>query len=301
MSVKVHEIVTERIIKALEQGVIPWRMPWRRRGGSGLPKNLQSGKEYRGVNIFLLGAQGYASPFWCTYKQCAAKGGQVRKGEKSTPVIFWKVGDHKSKVRKDGSPEKMFILRYYNVFNVAQCDGLDLPEEPKSGEQTTFNPIEECDKIVRAYKTIPKVDHGGDRACYSPAFDRVSMPHKESFEGPEEYYSTLFHELTHSTGHTDRLNREEIMRWSGFGSHDYSFEELVAECGAAFLCAHAGIIDHTLENSAAYIQSWVRKLKSEPRWIVEASGKASKAADYIMGDLLKVEEESDDEGEEAAQ
>lgn len=301
MSVKVYEIVTERIIAALDKGVIPWRMPWRRRGGSGIPKNLQSGKEYRGVNIFLLGAQGYASPYWCTYKQCAARGGQVRKGEKSTPVIFWKVGDSKKVSPKTGKPEKFFILRYYNVFNVAQCDGLDVPGVPESGTQPTFNPIEECEKIVLAYKTLPKLDHGGDRACYSPSFDRVSMPDKETFEGPEEYYSTLFHELVHSTGHEDRLNREGIMNPIRFGSHEYSFEELVAEMGAAFLCAHAGIIDHTLDNSAAYIDNWRRKLSAEPKWLVEASGKASKAADYIMGDLLKVEEESDDEGEEAAQ
>lgn len=299
MSVKVHEIVTERIIAALERGVVPWRMPWRGRGGRGIPKNLQSGKEYRGVNIFLLGAQGYASPFWCTYKQCAARGGQVRPGEKSTPVIFWKVGDSKKVSPKTGKPEKFFVLRYYNVFNVAQCDGLEVPGEP---EEEPYNPIqrlEECEKIVRAYKTLPKIEHGGERAFYSPSFDVVHMPEMNSFEWSEEYYCTLFHELVHSTGHENRLNRDGIMNPIRFGSHEYSFEELVAECGAAFLCAHAGIIDHTLENSAAYIQSWVRKLKSEPKWIVEASGKAGKAADYIMGDLLKVEE-SDDEGEEMA-
>jgi len=295
----VYEIVTERIIAALEKGVVPWRMPWRTQGGSGLPKNLQSGKEYRGVNIFLLGAQGYASPWWVTYKQCTARGGQVRKGEKGTPVIFWKVGDHKTKVGKSGKPEKMFILRYYTVFNVAQCDGLDYPKEAVV-EAPTFDPIEQCEKIVLAYKTLPKIEHGGGRACYSPSFDKVMMPEKESFGKREEYYSTLFHELTHSTGHESRLNRDGIMNPIRFASHDYSFEELVAECGAAFLCAHAGILDTTLDNSAAYISHWVSKLKSEPRWIVEASSKAAKAADYIMGDLVKKESESEESSEEAA-
>ncbi len=296
MGISVYEVVTERILAALEKGVVPWRMPWRKRGMDNTPKNLHSKKAYRGVNIFLLGAQGYASPYWLSYKQCAAKGGQVRKGEKSTPVIFWKVQDHKTKVTRSGSPEKQFILRYYNVFNVAQCDGLNLPEEPKVAEEPTFNPIEECEKIVRAYKTMPGMDHGGDRACYSPSFDRIHMPFRETFNTPEEYYSTLFHEMTHSTGHTDRLNREEIMRWTGFGSHNYSFEELVAECGAAFLCAQAGILDTTLDNSAAYIDHWVAKLKREPKWIVDASGKAAKAADYILGiDRTKVQEDADDE------
>lgn len=298
--VSVYEVVTERIIAALEKGVVPWRMPWRRRGASNIPKNLHSKKEYRGVNIFLLGAQGYASPWWLSYKQCAAKGGQVRKGEKSTPVIFWKVTDSKTKVTKSGKPEKQFILRYYNVFNVAQCDGLDVPEEPKVGDELTFNPIEECERIVLSYKTIPAIDHGGSRACYSPTFDRVHMPDKETFNSVEEYYSTLFHELIHSTGHEKRLNRDGIMNPIRFGSHDYSFEELVAECGAAFLCAQAGIIDHTLDNSAAYIQSWIKKLKSEPKWLVEASSKAAKAADYIFPPPVEVSEEEDEDSDEVA-
>ena len=296
MSVKVYEVITDRILEALKQGVVPWRMPWDK---TGTPKNLQSGKPYRGVNIFLLSAMRYGNPWWVTYKQCAARGGQVRKGEKGCPVIFWKVGDSKKVSPKTGKPERYFILRYYTVFNVEQCEGLDVPAPTKS--ERTFEPIEECEKIVRAYKTIPKVEHGGDRACYSPSFDRISMPNKEKFEGEEEYYSTFFHELIHSTGHEERLSRDGIMNPIRFASHDYSFEELVAECGAAFLCGHAGIIDHTIDNSAAYIANWAAKLRSEPKWIVEAASKASKAADYIMGDLLKQEEEDEDSEEPGAE
>lgn len=292
--VSVYEIVTERILAALDKGVVPWRMPWRTRGSNGIPKNLQSGKEYRGINILLLGSQGYASPWWVTYKQATARGGQVRKGEKSTPVVFWKVYDRE----KGDKKEKGFVLRYYNVFNVAQCEGLDVPvSEPEV--PSDFNPIAECEKVVRAYKTIPKLEHGGGRACYIPSFDKILMPERETFECAEAYYSTLFHELTHSTGHEDRLNRDGIMNPIRFGSHEYSFEELVAECGSAFLCAHSGIIDTTLDNSAAYIDNWRKKLSKEPKWLVEASGKAAKASDYILGDLLK-QESNEDESEEVA-
>jgi antirestriction protein ArdC len=296
--INVYEIVTERILAALDNGVVPWRLPWRVSGSSGFPKNLVSGKEYRGINILLLGSQGYASPYWLTYKQAVARGGTVRKGEKSTPVVFWKVYD-KNTVGKNGRLEKGFILRYYNVFNVSQCDNVDVPAPSSEKVKPTFSPIEMCEKIVLAYKTLPKIEHVGGRACYIPSFDKVCMPERESFEGREEYYSTLFHELVHSTGHESRLNRDGIMNPVRFGSHEYSFEELVAECGAAFLCAHAGILDHTLDNSAAYIDTWRKKLNKEPKWIVEASGKAAKAADYIMGDLLKSAEDVDTD-EEAA-
>jgi antirestriction protein ArdC len=298
MSVKVYEVITDRILESLKQGVVPWRMPWNKVGGT--PKNLQSGKAYRGVNVFLLSAMRYAAPWFVTYKQCAARGGQVRKGEKGCPVIFWKVGDSDKVDPKTGKKGKYFILRYYTVFNVEQCDNLSYPK-PEVRDVRTFEPIERCEEIVRAYKTLPGIDHGGDRACYSPSFDRISMPNKEQFEGEEEYYSTLFHELVHSTGHESRLSRDGIMNPIRFASHEYSFEELVAECGAAFLCGHAGILDHTIDNSAAYIANWSAKLRSEPKWIVEAASKAGKASDYIMGDLLKEEEDEDTEEPGAAE
>ena len=272
MAISVYEVVTNRILEAMQAGVVPWRQPWT----TSKPRNLVSKKEYRGVNLFLLGIQKYTSPYWCTYKQALEKGGSVRKGESGTPCIFWKIGNYE----KDGETKKSFILRYYTVFNVAQCDGLKVPEAEVKED---FNPITECENLVKLYKTIPAIDHGGDRACYIPSFDRICMPKPETFRSPEEYYSTLFHELTHSTGHEDRLNREGVTNPIQFGSHDYSFEELVAECGSAFLCGQTGILNRTLDNSAAYIASWSKKLKSEPKWIVEAASKAAKAADYIQG------------------
>ncbi len=287
----VYEVITDRILGMLKDGVVPWRQPW---AAHGAPKNLVSDKEYRGMNVLLLASQAHKSPYWLTYKQANEAGLQVRKGEKSTPVIFWKVTD-----KKDKPGEKGFILRYYNVFNVGQCDGLDsctllrkrvvFPGAPKVVE-----PIQECDNLVKLYKTIPKVEHGGSRAYYNPSFDYIGMPAMNDFHGAEEYYSTFFHELIHSTGHKDRLDREGITNPIKFGSHDYSFEELVAECGSAFLCGKVGISNRVIENQAAYIASWSKKLRSEPRWIVEAAGKAAKAADYIQG-ITATKAEKDEE------
>lgn len=293
MSEKVYEIITDRILAKLKDGVVPWRQPWAQ-GEAGMPKNLVSGKPYRGVNIFLLGSQRYASPYFLTYKQAVAKGGNVRKGQQGTPVVFWKVGK-KDKPTPGKNGDKFFILRYYTVFNVSQCEGIEVPGE--SQVQQVFNPIEECEKVAAGYTQVP-VKHGGGRACYIPTLDEINMPDKEDFLTSAEYYSTLYHEMTHSTGHKDRLAREGITNPIKFGSHDYSFEELVAECGAAFLCGYTGIDNHTLDNSAAYISHWAAKLRSEPKWIVDAASKAARAADLIRG--VKNDYKSDEEDEEAA-
>jgi antirestriction protein ArdC len=291
MTIKVYEIVTERILDYINaNGVLPWRKPWH----TSTPRNLVSKKAYRGANVFLLGMQKFTSSYFCTYKQAAAKGGQVRKGEKSTPVIFWKMLDKGTDAK--GRKQLIPLLRYYNVFNVTQCDGLVAPPEATA---TVHEPIAECEAIVDGWAGKPPIVHGGGRACYSPSEDLISMLMREIFEKVEEYYSTLFHEMVHSTGHKDRLAREGITNPIKFASHNYSFEELVAECGAAFLCGHAGIVDHTIDNSAAYIANWVSKLKSEPKWIVDAAGKAAKASDLILGDAAKTDM-SDDVDEEAA-
>ena len=294
MSDKVHEIITERILDLLAKGVVPWRQPW----SSSLPKSLVSGKPYRGVNVFLLGAQGYTSPYWLSYKQAQQRGGNVRKGERSTPIVFFKMlkKDNASPADIKAGRDRIPLLRYYNGFNVEQCDGIDYPKED-SGLQ--FNPIGACEQIVAGYQGAPPIKHGGGRACYIPSLDEINMPARESFRTEEEYYSTLFHELTHSTGAEKRLNRKGITDPIRFASHDYSFEELVAECGAAMLCAHSGIENRTLDNSAAYIAHWVAKLKSEKKWVVEAASAASKASDHIRGiKYTSTQEEAD--AEEAA-
>jgi antirestriction protein ArdC len=269
----VYQVITDRILSSLSSGVVPWRCPWRTEN----PKNLVSGKDYRGVNVLLLRASPFESPYWLTFNQAKNLGGSVKKGERGAPVIFWKI----SKDENDrGDVEKSFVLRYYTVFNVAQVEGIAAPSPaaPKA-----FNPIEECERVVRAFRDPPRIEHGGGSACYVPSLDRVQLPPRPAFSSVPEYYSTLFHELVHSTGAAHRLARKGVVDAIRFSSHDYSFEELVAECGAAFLCGHAGISAQVIDNSAAYIASWARKLRAEPRWIVEAAGQAAKAADLILG------------------
>lgn len=293
----VYEIITARILDALAAGTVPWRKTWTEQRSSALPRNFVTKKPYRGVNLIILWSAGYSSPDFLTFRQAKQLGGSVRKGEHGLPVVFWTVYDGKTVDPKTGKLEKRFVLRYYTVFHVSQCDGLNVPAEPV---KAPVDPIASCDAVVASYKNPPTVAHGGGRAFYSTAADHVQMPERGSFESAAEYYSTLFHELGHSTGAAKRLDRKGITKSVGFGDHLYSFEELVAECAAAFLCAEAGISTATIENSAAYIAGWVAKLKSEPRWIVEAAGQAAKAADMIMNRGAQASTEDDDSSEAEA-
>ena len=257
-AMNVYEVITDRILASLAKGVVPWRRPWASEG----PRSLISGKEYRGVNVLLLQSAGFTSPHWLTFKQARDRKGSVKAGEHGTPIVFWKISDRSDEKTANGKPKKSFILRYSNVFNVSQCEGITAPP---SLVRPPFETIDACERIVEGFANRPSIDHGGDRACYSPSEDRVRMPARECFESAPTYFSVLFHELTHGTGHASRLDREGITDPIKFGSHNYSFEELIAECGAAFLCGAAGIAPATIDNSAAYIASWVAKLKSEKR------------------------------------
>ena len=277
---KVYAIITNQIIEKLEQGVCPWRMPWSSDG----PKNLTSGKAYRGINILLLGSQGYANPYWLTFKQAKSLGGHVKKGAKSTPVVFWKTYSTTETNDEGEQAEKgRFVLRYFRVFNLDQCE---LPADKMPEDVATtkhFDPIPKCEQVAKAMPNAPAITHQSQRACYSPLLDIVNMPQPESFDAPTAYYGTLFHELTHSTGHESRLNRDSITDPVRFGSHTYSREELIAEMGAAFLNGHCGIDASTLDNSAAYIHGWLKRLKNDPKLVVQAAGKAQRASDYILG------------------
>lgn len=279
---KVYDVVNSRIMELLEQGTVPWRKTWN--AGRGYPKNMVSKKEYRGVNVFLLACMPYNSPYWMTFKQCQDKGGHVIKGSKSTPVIFWKWLD-----RKDANTDatdietangRIPMLRFYNVFNLEQTEGIEPPEATET--INTFTPIERAEQIIAGMPLKPEIKHGGGRASYSPMLDYVKLPEPTSFELPEEYYSTAFHELAHSTGHESRVGRKGILEQSYFGSHEYSKEELVAEMSACFLSGHAGIENTTIENSAAYISGWLRSLKNDKTLLILAAAQAQKAADYIL-------------------
>jgi antirestriction protein ArdC len=275
----VYEIITDRICGMLEQGIIPWNKPW---NGGGWPVNLVSKKHYRGINVALLATSKYSSRYWLTYQQAQDLGGHVKKDEKGTMIVFWKML-HKVETDSEGNEKEVTIpmLRYYYVFNVEQCEGIKIPSNDIPERE--FTPIEEAERIVRDMPKRPEIRHGGDRAYYSPSLDYVQMPKKSQFINEEAYYSTLFHELSHSTGHSSRVNRKLDQRLAAFGSEDYSKEELVAEFSASFLCGICGIEQAVIKNSAAYIQSWLRALRNDKQMAVNAAAAAQKAADYILG------------------
>lgn len=291
----VYSVITERMIALLQQGTIPWQKPWS--GQDQAPQNLLSHKPYRGVNTFLLHAMAFKSPYWLTFKQAQELGGHVRKGEKACPVVFWKWLEPKSAdASAESKTKRIPLLRYYSVFNVAQCD--DIPESRIPAPETTtrqHEAIEQAEQIVTGMPKRPSIEHGGARACYWPSFDRVDMPEAEAFSTAEDYYGVLFHELTHSTGHESRLARKGVAgtegEWSAFGSTPYAKEELVAEMGAAFLCGRAGIVERTIQNSAAYVASWLERLKGDNKLVVMAAAQAQKAADFILGTEHNKEDE----------
>jgi len=259
--------------------VAPWRKPWT----SQTPANLLTQKEYRGVNVFTLASQGFASRFWLTFNQATKLGGRIRKGEKSSPVLFWNIGDERETTAQDGAKEtsRLFLLRYYSVFNLSQAEGIDIPASLLQ-ETRTNDPIETCEQIV-TYMPVPPAFEQSDKAWYSPSNDVVGMPARGLFHSSEEYYATEFHELAHSTGHAKRLHRENFDNPVSFGSESYSKEELIAEMTAAMLCGIAGIEQRILENSAAYLKTWIARLKSDSRLLVSAASQAQKAADFIQG------------------
>jgi len=284
MSKKVYGYVTERILEMLDKGIVPWQRPWIAQGLA--PKNLISKKPYRGINTFLLGMTEYKRPWWVTYKQAQSLGGMVKKGEKSSFVVFWKFIEVPKDTTSQGEdatkPKNIPLLRYYNVFNTEQCEGLEgkIPATPTTTK--TIDPIETCESIVTGQpENHATITWGGDRAAYSPTLDTIRVPEKDTFRSSADYYSTLFHEIVHSTGHESRLGR--LSKLAAFGDGEYSREELVAEMGAAFLCAEAGVENTTtLENSAAYISHWRSFLKEDDAALVLSAGRAQKAVDWVL-------------------
>jgi antirestriction protein ArdC len=270
----VYQIITEQVIKQLESGVAPWRKPWR----TEVPTSLGSLKPYRGLNVLLLASQGYASRYWLTFNQAAKIGGHVKKGEHGTIVSFWKIGEYEQK--DTGEKRDSFLLRYYRVFNLEQTEGiaeklgLDKPE-------TRIPSIETCEQIVAKMPHCPRLEDS-NAAWYRPLPDPIGMPHQQKFDTAESFYATLFHELAHSTGHPSRVGREGIENVNSFASNSYSKEELVAEMSSAFLCGVSGISPAVIGQSAAYLQSWISKLKGDSRLLVSAASAAQKASDFIL-------------------
>lgn len=282
-----YQTVTDKIIASIEQGTLPWVKPWKgdtRTGNASLPFNAVSGKNYRGVNLMLLSLAGmsdFTSNAYVTYKQAQKLGGNVKKGETGYIVVFWSIVE-----KKDSNGEKTNIpmLRYSTVFNVDQCEGID----PSKIKSPIVPEVKSTSALQLAELNGAKVNHGGDKAFYAPLFDQITMPHQDQFKSEDDYNATLFHELTHWTGHKSRCNRDFANR---FGSEAYAFEELVAEMGAAMLCANAGI-EYTTQHTA-YIAGWLKVLKDDKRAIFTASKQAMLAVDS----LTHQDDEQEDDSE----
>ena len=280
-STKVYEQVADYIISQLENGVVPWRKPWTLPPGM-FPQNL-SGRAYTGINSLMLGMTTYQDPRWLTFRKAKELGGSIKRGERGMRIVFWKQIEIPDRDSEDGAIKRIGMLKTYTVFNASQCEGLPLPEIATPTTTTEWNAIEEAEAIIAAMPTPPSItEDGGTAAFYRVTEDGIHMPPKYAFENGEEWYSTLFHELSHSTGNPKRLNRDTINQTASFGSPTYSKEELVAEFGSAYLCQMSGI-ENTLENSAAYIGGWLKKLRDDKRLVITAASQGQKAADYVLG------------------
>lgn len=287
--------VTELIVAELEKGRIPWRKRWGilENGQVEVARNYVSKRNYTGINSVLLGCANYERPYYVTFKQATELGGNIRKGAKGNLVVFWNVLEKEKEVtnRKGETKTKKVgvpLLKHYFVFNVADVEGvaIELPKLLPPEAMTEAHRIEACDAVYGSYANAPDIVHRDPaRAFYSPLFDYVNMPRPSAFDCPEAYYSVLFHELVHSTGHRDRLNREELVQSDGFGGERYAKEELTAEIGACYLAGSCGLdlTDHRLlTNAAAYLQNWLASLKGDKTLIFRASGQAQKAVDFVL-------------------
>ena len=285
MSDTIHRMVTERMIAALDRGTVPWRKPWH--AAAGRPRSMSTGQPYRGVNVFLLGLtaaeEGYASPYWGTYRQISDLGGQVRRGERSTLAIFWKQAEHAEPDPQTGEPatRQLPVLRYYRVFNAAQAGHLPGRFYPAPGQHAQIaEPQEVLDRYLAEGPQLLHVP--GDRADYHPASDTIRLPLRSQFRAAEDYYATAFHEAGHSTGHPDRLNRPGIAAFDHFGSGQYAREELAAQMTSSLMCAQTGIDNPEIfGNSASYIAGWLSALNDNKRLVITAAAQAQHATDLI--------------------
>ena len=281
MNRDIYQVITDRFVEQLEKGTVPWQKPW-----ISCVQNIVSRKPYRGINAFTLGMTDRTSPFWLTFKQALDLGGHVKKGEKSLPVIYYKILDKRDGagnpvIREDGRPARIPFVRWANVFNLDQTEGIEAPRI--GAAQSVAQPLEKAAAIVENAKLCP-IHHAGFAAVYSPKEDEIRLPAPTTFRSIEDYYQTLFHEMTHATGHEKRLNREGITLPVKFGSERYSKEELIAELGAAFLANEAGTLNQVqFDNSAAYLASWIQKFENDPKMIVSAASQAQRSADVVLG------------------
>lgn len=286
-SANIYDQITNQIVKQMENGIVPWQKPWEHGTFMGCISHT-SGKPYSLLNQWLLNGK---AGEWLTYKQIQAEGGRVKAGEKASTVVFWKYLDKvEERENEDGTIESVVtgrfpILKGYAVFHIDQCEGIKA-KHAQGTKRYEHEASEEAESVIRNYVErdgLKLFIEDGDRAYYSPCCDEVHVPMMQQYKVREEYYSTTFHELTHSTGHAKRLNRKEVAGISFFGDENYSKEELTAEIGAAFLCQTVGLeCEKAFENSVAHLQGWLRALKNDKKLIVAAAARAEAAVNYIL-------------------
>lgn len=281
MQDKIFNQVTERIVQALEKGIVPWKKPWT----SLTPQNIK-GRAYTGINRLLVNLADYRFPIYLTMKQANDLGGSVKRGEKSNIAVFWKIMTYKDR-NSNGEETVKHVphLKYYNVFNIDQTTvpitaAKNAPIR-SDGELDSTEPVRNAQELIASMKDIPEIVFNAEKTCYIPALDKIMIPHRNLFRSDDEFYTTKFHELIHSTGHRNRLNRKGIQEVR-FGSDVYSKEELIAEIGACFLSNLCGM-SSTFENSAAYVQGWLKALRNDPRMVVHAAAHAEKAVGFLLG------------------
>ncbi|GGF27101.1 ArdC family protein [Hymenobacter cavernae] len=276
-----YQVITDRIIAKMEGGEIPWQKPWH---SLGAPRNYVTGHVYTGINAFLLHFLSEGLPLFMTFRQAQDLGGHIRKGAKGFPIIFYNVVE---KETEEGTTKKTPFVKYCTVFNIDDVEGIELvvPEFAAVEQE----PITAAEAIVTSWVDRPRITHMDQQAYYVPSTDYVNMPLFSSFRSAEQYYQTLFHELTHATGHRQRLNRSDLAENMAVkGAEGYAREELTAEMGAAFLCGAAGISpEATDDNTAAYLQFWLGRLKADKTLLVKAASHAQKAANLILGVATK--------------
>lgn len=286
----IYEMVTSMVIEKLESGIIPWKKSW---SADQMPANYLTKKPYRGINLWLLLSMGYQDPYFLTFNQVKELKGYLEKGAKSVPVVYWnfiyvhretgkKISDEQKLNFPPNELKKISYLKYYRVFHISAIKGIEFVLPEKVDRMIEDLP-EACNKVIQDMFDAPRIIHRENSAYYSPETDIINMPRLEKFISQRHYYSVLFHELVHATGHEKRLNRDAITGRHAFGSNTYSKEELTAEMGAGYLNCHTGILNEDLlENSAAYIEAWLKKLRNDKTLIIEAASRAQKAVDYIL-------------------
>lgn len=262
--------ITQKIKDKLEQGAIPWQRSWT----VGIPRNLVSKKSYNGINFLSLCLQEYPSPYYLTYLQCQQKEGSINKGAKGSLVVYWQIKEYATAGNEtDELDVKRFpLIRYSYVFNLSETSLY----KDNVGEQ---NKVVAFEEILNNMKEKPIIKHNISRCYYNAEDDYISLPQINDFNCPQEYYSSLAHELIHWTGSTSRLNR---LQATSFGSDEYSKEELIAEIGSAYLCAMAGIAPKVIDNQTAYIHGWLKQLNKQADLFIDSSIQAQKAVNYLL-------------------